>query len=218
MLSFAEENYLKTIYHISLKEKKGISTNAISEVLKTKPSSVTDMLKKLSTKKMIQHVKYYGVNLTEKGKKEALAIVRKHRLWEVFLVDKLKFNWDEVHIIAEQLEHIQSKLLIERLDEFLGFPTVDPHGDPIPDIHGEIKIKAQKPISEASIKSNVIVVGLKETSPSFLKYLDKSGIYIGCKIKILDKIEFDGSMEIILENKKNLTISEVVTKNILITE
>ena len=218
MLSFAEENYLKTIYHISLKDKKGIATNAISEVLKTKPSSVTDMLKKLSHKKMIQHVKYYGVNLTDKGKMEALTIVRKHRLWEVFLVDKLKFNWDEVHEIAEQLEHIQSKLLIEKLDEFLGFPTVDPHGDPIPDALGEIQVKAQKPLSEAGIKAHVVVVGLKETSPAFLKYLDKSGIYIGCKIKIIDKVEFDGSMEITLENKKNITISEVVATNILITE
>lgn len=218
MLSFAEENYLKTIYHLSLKDKKGIATNAISDVLKTKPSSVTDMLKKLSAKNMIHHVKYYGVNLTENGRLEALAIVRKHRLWEVFLVEKLKFNWDEVHEIAEQLEHIQSKILIEKLDSFLGHPTVDPHGDPIPDANGSIQSKPQKPLSLAFIKTTLTVVGLKETSASFLKYLDKAGIYIGCKIKIIEKVEFDGSMEILLENSKNITISEVVTTNILITE
>lgn len=218
MLSFSEENYLKTIYHLSLKDKKGISTNAIAEVLRTKPSSVTDMLKKLSAKNLVHHVKYYGVNLTEHGKKEALAIVRKHRLWEVFLVDKLKFNWDEVHEIAEQLEHIQSQLLIEKLDEFLGYPTVDPHGDPIPDTNGQVKVKPQKPLSLAVMLKSLSVVGLKETSPSFLKYLDKAGIYIGCKITILEKIEFDGSMEIALEHNKTVTISEVVATNILITE
>ncbi|TAH26340.1 MAG: metal-dependent transcriptional regulator [Cytophagales bacterium] len=218
MLSFAEENYLKTIYHLSLKEGKGISNNSISEILNTKPSSVTDMLKKLSNKKMIHHVKYYGVNMTEKGRKEALNIVRKHRLWEVFLVEKLKFNWDEVHEIAEQLEHINSQLLIEKLDEFLGFPSVDPHGDPIPNQLGEIIIKKQISLSQALHDVTLTIVGLKETSPNFLKYLDKMGVYIGCKITILEKIEFDGSMEIRLENKKTITISEVVSNNILITE
>ena len=218
MLSFSEENYLKTIYHLSLKDKKGISTNAIAEVLKTKPSSVTDMLKKLSVKNLVHHVKYYGVNLTEQGRKDALAIVRKHRLWEVFLVDKLNFNWDEVHDIAEQLEHIHSQLLIDKLDEFLNYPTVDPHGDPIPDSNGMVKIKPQKPLSLAVMRKSLSVVGLKETSPAFLKYLDKAGIFIGCKITILEKIEFDGSMEIALGNDKTVTISEVVATNILITE
>lgn len=217
-LSLSEENYLKTIYHLSNPNIKGITTNSIADNLNTKPSSVTDMLKKLATKDLVHHVKYYGVNLTERGRKEALSIVRKHRLWEVFLVDKLKYNWDEVHEIAEQLEHIASPTLIDRLDEFLGFPSVDPHGDPIPDEEGKIKIKPQKVLTEAKMFANLKVVGLKETTPSFLKYLDKTDIAIGSNIKIMEKIEFDGSMEIMLENTKKITISDVVASNLLVTE
>jgi DtxR family transcriptional regulator, Mn-dependent transcriptional regulator len=218
MLSLAEENYLKAIYHLSDHGKDGVSTNSISEVLKTKPASVSDMLKKLSQKEVINYVKYQGVTLTELGKKTALQVIRKHRLWEVFLVEKLKFNWDEVHEIAEQMEHIQSRLLIERLDEFLGYPSYDPHGDPIPDESGQIKAKSQICLSEAKIGVHGIAIGLKETSPLFLQYLDKAGIYIGAKIKLIDKIEFDLSMEIQIDNKKTLIVSNEVAKNIFITD
>jgi DtxR family transcriptional regulator, Mn-dependent transcriptional regulator len=168
MLTYTEENYLKAIYHLSDHGKSEVSTNAISDSLKTKPASVSDMLRKLSDKNVINYIKYQGVTLTAKGKKEALQIIRKHRLWEVFLVEKLKFNWDEVHEIAEQLEHIQSKLLIKRLDEFLGFPQHDPHGDPIPNEDGEMTPKKQVSLSEVRVGSQGIVMGLKETSPLFL--------------------------------------------------
>ncbi|HEX8545578.1 MAG TPA: metal-dependent transcriptional regulator [Cytophagaceae bacterium] len=216
MLSHTEENYIKAIYHLSIKGKD-VTTNSISDSLKTKPSSVTDMLKKLSDKKVINYIKYQGVSLTNKGNNIALGIVRKHRLWEVFLVEKLKFNWDEVHEIAEQLEHIESGLLIKRLDEFLGHPSYDPHGDPIPNEQGEINHKEKVSLNDLEVNSQGIVIGLKETSPLFLQYLDKTGIYIGVKIKIIEKIPFDESLEILLDSKKTLIISKEVSKNILLT-
>jgi DtxR family Mn-dependent transcriptional regulator len=216
LLSHTEENYIKAIYHLSIKGKD-VTTNSISDSLKTKPSSVTDMLKKLSDKKVINYIKYQGVSLTNKGNNIALGIVRKHRLWEVFLVEKLKFNWDEVHEIAEQLEHIESGLLIKRLDEFLGHPSYDPHGDPIPNEQGEINHKEKVSLNDLEVNSQGIVIGLKETSPLFLQYLDKTGIYIGVKIKIIEKIPFDESLEILLDSKKTLIISKEVSKNILLT-
>jgi DtxR family Mn-dependent transcriptional regulator len=138
-MTISEENYLKVIYHVSLVAPKGVSTNAIAGMLDTKASSVTDMLKKLADKNLVSYQKYQGVTLTDEGLHKAKMIVRKHRLWEVFLVEKLQFSWDEVHEIAEELEHIQSEPLIDKLDAFLGFPSVDPHGDPIPDANGAIK-------------------------------------------------------------------------------
>jgi DtxR family Mn-dependent transcriptional regulator len=218
MLTLTEENYLKAIYHLSDHGKSEVSTNAISESLNTKPASVSDMLKKLAQKNVIHYIKYQGVTITGKGKKEALQIIRKHRLWEVFLVEKLKFNWDEVHDIAEQLEHIQSKLLIKRLDEFLGYPQHDPHGDPIPNEEGELTDKKQISLSELTPQAQGIVRGLKETSPLFLQYLDKINIYIGAKVKIIDKIEFDASLEIMIDGKKSAIISNEVAKNILVTD
>lgn len=218
MLSFAEENYLKTIYHLSDHGTNEVSTNAIAEVLNTKPASVTDMLKKLAIKKVIKHIRYQGVTVSEEGKFAALKVIRKHRLWEVFLVEKLKFNWDEVHEVAEQLEHINSPLLIERLDEFLGFPKYDPHGDPIPDAQGEISIKAKVPLAEIGINQTGIVSAVTDSSSLFLQYLDKIGIYIGAKIKVLDKIEYDNSIEILLDNKRTVTISKEASRNIMITE
>jgi len=218
LLSYTEENYLKAIYHLSEDGTMDVSTNAISDALQTKPASVSDMLKKLSQKEVINYIKYQGVSLTPSGRKIALQIIRKHRLWEVFLVEKLNFNWDEVHEIAEQLEHIQSNLLIERLDEFLGFPPFDPHGDPIPNERGEMKAKKHSPLSEIALHHQGKVIRLKETSPLFLQYLDKTGIYIGAKIKVMDKIEFDGSLEILIDNKKTILVSSEVAKNILIAE
>lgn len=218
MFSFTEENYLKSIYHLSVHGSLEVSTNAISDSINTKPASVSDMLRKLSQKGVVNYVKYQGVSLTDEGKKQALEVIRKHRLWEVFLVEKLKFNWDEVHDIAEQLEHIQSKILIKRLDEFLGYPNYDPHGDPIPSENGDLVPKVQIPLNEVQLKATCLVVGLKETSPLFLQYLDKAGIYIGAKIKVMDIIEFDASREILLDNKKTISISNEVSKNIFTTE
>ena len=218
MLTHTEENYIKTIYHLSGDTNRDVSTNGISEVLKTKPASVTDMLRKLSEKSYIHYVKYQGVTLTKKGKKEALQIIRKHRLWEVFLVDKLKFHWDEVHEIAEQLEHIQSNLLISRLDEFLGNPAFDPHGDPIPDQEGEIIIRKKYLLCDMAIGFKGVVVGMIETSPAFLQYLDRLNIGPGAKISIKERIAFDGSLEIILQENKQLVISNEVAKNLYVTD
>lgn len=217
MLSFTEENYLKAIYHLSAGGTKAVLTNEIAEAMETKPASVTDMVKRLASKNMITYERYYGVNVTKPGKSEALSIIRKHRLWETFLVEKLGFNWDEVHDVAEQLEHIQSPLLIQKLDEFLGFPSVDPHGDPIPDKHGKFHITRQIPIADSSGKKTV-VSAVKDSSPAFLQYLNKIGVYIGVSIQVLEKIEFDRSIEIMIDGKRKLYISKEASENILVTE
>jgi DtxR family Mn-dependent transcriptional regulator len=217
ILSLTEENYLKIIYKIENESQAEVSTNSIAEKTSTKAASVSDMLKKLSQKDLIHYVKYQGVTLTDKGKKEALMIIRKHRLWEVFLVSKLQFPWDEVHEIAEQLEHIQSRNLIDRLDKFLGFPKFDPHGDPIPDVHGVISQKKQAYISEMEIGRKSKVLGVKDTSPLFLRYLDKIGIGIGSEFEVTDKVEYDQSVEIKINDKIRI-ISKEVAQNIYTIE
>lgn len=214
-MTFSEENYLKTIYHLTTSLSTEISTNAIAEMMETKASSVTDMLKKLAEKDLVHYKKYQGVFLTPKGKLAAKMIVRKHRLWEVFLVEKLAFSWDEVHDIAEQLEHIKSEQLIDRLDDFLGNPTEDPHGDPIPDANGQI-IKVEKQLlSELSEKQSGICVGVKDTSSEFLKYLDKQGIALGSTIEILTKEVFDSSLKIKIDGKE-VTISNKIATNLFV--
>lgn len=218
MLSLAEENYLKSIYHLSRSGSKSVSTNAISDDLKTKPASVSDMIKKLAKKKVISYRKYQGVEITEKGRKAALGIIRKHRLWEVFLVDKLDFHWDEVHEIAEQLEHIKSPLLTQKLDEFLGFPRIDPHGDPIPDEEGNLNVLPKIPLIQMELNQSVMITGVNNSESGFLKHLDKLKISLGTKIKILEKNEFDGSLEISLADGKSAFISDQVAKNLLVSE
>ncbi|WP_348812229.1 metal-dependent transcriptional regulator [Flavobacterium maritimum] len=214
-MTFSEENYLKTIFHLTIISDSEISTNAIAEKMETKASSVTDMLKKLAEKDLVNYKKYQGVSLTENGKLAAKMIVRKHRLWEVFLVEKLDFSWDEVHDIAEQLEHIKSEQLINRLDDFLGNPTEDPHGDPIPDANGQI-IKVEKQLlSELTEKQTGICVGVKDTSSDFLKYLDKQGIALGSQIEIIGKETFDLSLKIKVDNKE-LTISNKIASNLFV--
>jgi DtxR family transcriptional regulator, Mn-dependent transcriptional regulator len=215
--SFTEENYIKAIYKLSANGTQEVNTNAIAEALDTKAASVTDMLRKLSGKGIADYVKYRGVTLTERGERVALQIIRKHRLWEVFLVEKLKFNWDEVHDVAEELEHINSDLLVKRLDEFLGYPKFDPHGDPIPSEDGEINLKQQTLLADMEVSSSGIVVGVNDSQPLFLQYLDKMGIYLGAKIKVIDKIPYDNSLEINLENKKNLVVSSEVARNIFLS-
>lgn len=202
MMTLAEENYLKAIFHLEFESGGEVSTNAIAESMATKPSSVTDMVQKLAEKKMLVYKRYKGVQLTDEGKKLAAYVIRKHRLWEVFLVDKLNFHWDEVHEIAEQLEHIQSDELIVRLDQFLGSPDFDPHGDPIPDEHGVLKRTEKKLLSELDKNQQGVCVGVKESSPEFLQYLDKKKISIGTKIMVLGKEFFDGSMIIRVGNNQ----------------
>ncbi|HNP16789.1 MAG TPA: metal-dependent transcriptional regulator [Fulvivirga sp.] len=218
MLSFAEENYLKTIYHLSQETDSAVTTNAIADSLNTKAASVTDMIKKLSKKGVLSYQKYKGVQVSKTGEIAALQVIRKHRLWETFLVDKLKFNWDQVHEVAEQLEHINSDLLIQRLDEFLAYPKYDPHGDPIPDENGLFKSKPRVALDQCLDGQSGIIVAVKDSNSAFLKYLDKIGLYLGAKIKIIDKVEFDGSLEIQIDNKKSTFISKEVSENIWITE
>ena len=215
-LSLTEENYLKAIYHLSDDSAEGVSTNAIAEELSTKAASVSDMIRKLSKKKVIDYQKYKGVQITEVGRKIALQIIRKHRLWEVFLVEKLSFNWDEVHDVAEQLEHIKSTTLISRLDEFLGFPTMDPHGDPIPDENGEIKESPQLPLSEFSENTTGIVVKVPDSDPSLLRHLDKIGMKLGSRIRVIEKVEFDNSALISIDQSKELYLSGEIAKNIML--
>lgn len=214
-MTFSEENYLKAIYHLSTFDEAEVSTNAIAEMMDTKASSVTDMLKKLAEKELVYYKKYQGALLTEKGRLVAKMIVRKHRLWEVFLVEKLDFTWDEVHDVAEQLEHIRSEKLIDKLDDFLGHPTEDPHGDPIPDGNGKM-IKVDKLLlSEAKENQEVICVGVKDTSAEFLQYLDRQCIALGSKIKIVAIEPFDLSV-IIKIDEKQVIVSDKTATNLYV--
>ena len=214
-MTLSEENYLKTIYHLTTSSELEVSTNAIAEKMETKASSVTDMLKKLAEKDLVNYIKYQGVSLTEKGKLSAKMIVRKHRLWEVFLVDKLDFSWDEVHDIAEELEHIKSEKLINKLDDFLGNPTEDPHGDPIPNAYGQIVKTEKHLLSELAVNQTGVCVGVKDSSADFLKYLDKQEIALGSKIEIIGKESFDLSLKIKVDSKE-LTISNKIAGNLFV--
>ena len=217
MLTFSEENHIKSIFHLSTISEEVVSTNSIAENLNTKASSVTEMLKKLSEKSLIVYKKYHGAQLTELGRKTALKIIRKHRLWEVFLVEKLNFKWDEVHDIAEQLEHIQSEKLTNQLDKFLDFPTHDPHGDPIPNTAGFLKFTPKLKLSDLNIGETGKFIGVKDSSSTFLKYLDKRKISLGCNIKVLHQEDFDQSLHIGLDDT-NLTISIKSASNLYITK
>jgi DtxR family Mn-dependent transcriptional regulator len=211
-----EENYIKAIFHLSGDGEENISTNDIAKFVNATAASVTDMLKKLGQKKIITYEKYKGVRLTRDGEKIAKAIVRKHRLWEVFLVDKLAYSWDKIHDIAEQLEHIHSDELIEKLDKFLGYPQFDPHGDPIPDSSGNIKSVRQTLLSKMKKGDKGKVVGVKDSSAKFLQYLDATSIHLGTEISVIEVIEFDGSLTIQLDKKKRAVISKIVAQNIFI--
>ena len=214
MNSQSEEDYLKALYHLEM-DFNAVSTNSIAEYLDMKPSSVTDMLKKLSEKKFINYQKYKGTSLTKKGKLIALSIIRKHRLWETFLVEKLGFGWDQVHTIAEQLEHIKSEELIENLDNFLGNPKYDPHGDPIPSKDGNIEKMNQKILVELKASQKGIITGVKKGTASLLNYLDKEKVKLGDSIKVIEILEFDGTY-IVEINKRKLTFSEKICQNLLL--
>ncbi len=214
-MTISEENYIKVIYHLSMVSPKGVNTNAIAGMLETKASSVTDMLKKLSEKELVAYQKYQGVTLTEKGFLTAKMIVRKHRLWEVFLVEKLHFSWDEVHEIAEELEHIKSEALIDKLDEFLGFPDFDPHGDPIPNRNGEIKKVTKLLLSEAELNKEYHCVGVKDSSSDFLKYLDKQKIALGSLLVVKEKESFDDTLTVEIDSKE-ITLSNKIANNLYV--
>ena len=214
MNTLAEENYLKSIYHLSY-NSINVSTNQIAALLKTKAASVTDMLKRLADKELINYTPYQGVNLTPAGENVAIHIIRKHRLWEYFLVEKLHFKWDEVHDMAEEMEHISSKELIDRLDKFMGYPKHDPHGDPIPDSDGHFNAHELKRVSEFDVNQTGVISGVRDHSTAFLQYLEKQRLTIGKRIKVAEIIEYDCSMIVEIENKK-ITISREVADNLLI--
>ena len=216
MNTFTEENYLKAIYKLFQEHGEGVNTNAISDLLQTKASSVTDMIKKLSEKNLVNYKKYQGVTLTSKGKKVAVNIIRKHRLWEVFLVEYLHFKWDEVHEIAEELEHINSDKLIENLERFLDYPKFDPHGDPIPDKEGNVFQHKEISLADLKINESGIIVGVKEHSPKFLQYLEGIQLLLGTKVKLIKRFEYDDSILININDKKEVMLSNKVSRNLYI--
>ena len=215
-LSNSEENYLKAIFKIYERTQKAASTNAIAEQMSTKAASVTDMLKRLSEKELINYKKYHGVTLTEKGSAIAKNLIRKHRLWEVFLTDKLQFAWDQVHELAEQLEHIKSDELINRLDNFLENPKFDPHGDPIPDSSGHIEYRKQYFLSQLNKGDEAVIVGVYEHDTAFLKYLEQLHLLLGTRIKIVDLFDYDGSLLLLVNDHHQITITSKVSKNLLV--
>ncbi|GGF09364.1 metal-dependent transcriptional regulator [Hymenobacter cavernae] len=217
MPSYTEENYLKAIYKLAEAEPgTEVSTNRIAEVLQTRAASVTDMLRRLGEKGLLHYQRYRGVSLTHEGRRLALLTIRKHRLWEVFLVEKLGFNWDEVHDVAEEMEHLQSPLLITRLDEFLGFPQIDPHGDPIPTEDGAMRQPQNRLLADLNPHDCGTLVAVRNTSPSFLQYLDKAGLGLGTRIEVLDKAVFDNSLEIKIDNQRKTLISAEVSRNLFV--
>lgn len=211
--TITEENYIKSIYHLQYTRDK-VSTTLLSDEMKTRPASVTDMLKKLRAKRIVHYQRYKGFTLTEAGIKTALVIIRKHRLWEYFLVNKLGFEWDEVHTMAEELEHITSSELITRLDNFLGNPAFDPHGDPIPDQKGKIKTIKQVNLSLLPLKRTVTVCSVKNQSTEMLDMLNHFKIGIGTKLKVNKRFDFDGSVEIKIDKLPATIISSQVAQNV----
>jgi DtxR family Mn-dependent transcriptional regulator len=214
-LSYTEENYLKAIYKLAEIEQGSVSTNAIAKMMSTSAASVTDMIKRLSEKGYLKYRKYYGSELTNIGKKTATQLVRKHRLWETFLVDKLKFSWEEIHDIAEELEHIKSDKLIQRLDDFLGFPKFDPHGDPIPNPEGKFTLRSQIVLSEMKVGEQGQVIGVKTHDTPFLQHLNNIGIRINTPLRIVSKQEYDNSTTVKI-NETDILLSEKVATQLLL--
>ncbi len=218
MQTLSEENYLKIIYHLDKQGLKKITPTAISEALSNNPASVVDMIKKLADKKYLLYEKSKGVKLTDTGRNIAVQIVRKHRLWEVMLVEKLGYGWDEVHEIAEQLEHVQGEGLADKLDKFLGYPQYDPHGDPIPKSNGETASSFRTILADIDEGKDCRVVAVKDTSTSFLQYLKRLDIGIGSRVTLVEKIAFDNSIIIRIGKDQMATVSRIFAENLLVQE
>ncbi|MEC7785025.1 metal-dependent transcriptional regulator [Leeuwenhoekiella palythoae] len=214
-MTFSEENYLKSIYALQKEHPKGVSTNVLSKYLDTKPASATEMIKKLDEKGLVHYQPYQGVILKDSGAVSALKIIRKHRLWETFLANKLDFSWDEIHDVAEQLEHIKSDKLIRELDKFLGYPKHDPHGDPIPDEEGNVVKMEKKRVSQLNPGDIGTCIGVNDTSSSFLQFLDQQNIRLGSVIHILSVQEFDKSMTVRIDDRE-LLLSQIATEHIYV--
>lgn len=215
-LSHTEENYLKAIFKISERDGDSVSNNAISTEMQTSAASVTDMIGRLSKKELVHYQKHRGVSLTAEGRRIATHLVRKHRLWEVFLVEKLSFSWDEVHDIAEQLEHIRSLVLVERLDEFLGSPRFDPHGDPIPDAEGNFAFRKQIPLADLQVGEKGVIVGVQDHASAFLQYLDRINLGLGARIEVLEQFEYDESVKVKRMPSDELVLSKKVSQNLFV--
>lgn len=213
--SASKENYLKAIFHLQTQDGV-VTTNELAEELQTRAASVTDMLKKLKDQKLLMYEKYKGFRLSPEGRKVAIQIIRKHRLWEYFLVEKLHFGWDEVHEIAEELEHISSKKLIDRLDEYLGFPKSDPHGDPIPDSSGKFERVEQVSLLDLPLNKMAEISSVTNQSSEILELLKHKNLSIGTRLEVKKKFSFDSSMEIKIKNQPTVTISMEVAKNIFV--
>ncbi len=211
----SEENYLKTLFKLESQKDKKVNNTALAKALSLNPATVLEMVRKLTERKLVQLKPDKSIQLTEKGKNKALLTIRKHRLWEVFLVEKMNYKWNEVHELAEQLEHIESTDLVDRLDHFLGNPSFDPHGDPIPDKNGKIKTNTSIPLANCTAGKNYIVINLVDTSDSFLAYLGKLNIKPDIKFKLQEQNEYDNSFTILL-NKKDIQLSEKAARNILV--
>ncbi len=217
MISATEEDYIKAIFNISRKIKNAmVGTNQIAKEVNTSPASVTDMLKKLKTKDLIQYEKYKGVKLNPTGTKRAVLLLRRHRLWESFLVEKLGFGWDEVHDLAEQLEHIESDELINKLDDYLGNPKFDPHGDPIPDVQGIFTLRNQQLVQHLSVGESGIVVGVKKHDKDFLHHLSQFKIEIGKSISVLEKFAYDNSISVKIDGQKDIMIGAIISENVFV--
>lgn len=216
-VSVSKENHLKAIFHLQ-QEQGVVTTNALAAALRTRPASVTDMLKKLKDQKLLIYERYKGFRLNSEGKKAAVQIIRKHRLWEYFLVKKLQFGWDEVHEIAEELEHISSRELTDRLDGFLGFPDTDPHGDPIPDSQGRLQVRRQLSLSELPLNKIAQVSGIASQTTEMLELLQYHHIRLGTRLEIRKKFPFDNSLEVKVRNQPPVTISSQVAKNVLVKD
>ena len=217
MITITEENYLKAIYNLNLdRDGKELGTNELANHLGNSPATVSSMLKKLKEKEFIDYEKYGSISLLKKGEKEAFTVIRKHRLWETFLVEKMEFTWDEIHEVAEQLEHIKSKKLVDQLDKLLGYPDYDPHGDPIPKANGAINGIHKTTLSQESAGKSLRVVGVKNDSPEFLRYITQLGLVINSKIVIKSNHEFDGSLDVDIEGKSQM-VSQKVAENIYVS-
>ncbi|KAA1244724.1 metal-dependent transcriptional regulator [Aquimarina sp. RZ0] len=214
-MTFAEENYLKTIFYLEQEATEGVSTSAIADYLDTRAASVSDMLQKLAKKELIEYKKYYGAILTHNGRNHAILVIRRHRLWETFLVEKLHFGWEEVHEVAEQLEHIKSEKLINAMDKMLGYPKIDPHGDPIPDANGNFTKIEKRLLADCEEKWTGTIVGVKDTSSDFLKILDRKQINLGTVFYILNKEKYDGSIRLKIEDE-SIALSQKMASNIYI--
>lgn len=218
MLSKNEEDYLKALFHLIASQEDKAGTNQLAQQLDVKPASANSMLKKLKTKGLVDYKKYGKLSLTSEGRATALLLIRKHRLWETFLHQKLGFSWDEVHEVAEQLEHIRSEKLIEMLDRFLGFPESDPHGDPIPDAQGNMNIRTKKTLAEVQPGESCRIAGVKDTSAAFLQYLTQLGLRLDSQIKVLEIIDFDHSMRIALQDGREIHISEKFSQYVFVQQ